>query len=232
MLFGGGDAAGRLQPWDEEEDEEDENEEYGLGEGEGQEEGMYEMVPSSPQIEDDDDVCLLMGPAGVKLQRSAGAGKAAAAEAAAAAAAAAPVREATTGTVTAKDIETRVEINSLALQRRGNKTGVVVPRAKTKETKDEGDEREEVGAAGHEAHECVICLEEFTRENPEMHTLCSCGENRARFHYPCLLIYLERGPRGRREEQRRRRGEEEGEGGNEQYLCPTCRGPLYWEEMA
>eukprot|EP00624_Nannochloropsis_granulata_P005697 evm.model.NODE_40523_length_19106_cov_31.366533.3 len=96
VLFGGGGAAGRLQPWEEEEDEEDENEEYGLDTEERQHEGMYEMVPSSPHIEDDDDVCLLMGPAGVKLQKSAKAG---------AAAAAAPSSEVTTGAVKAKDME-------------------------------------------------------------------------------------------------------------------------------
>jgi len=65
------------------------------------------------------------------------------------------------------------------------------------------------------------------------HTVCSCGENRARFHYPCLLLYLERGPR-RRQQQEQRRGEggREGRGRQSQHVCPTCRGPLYWEEMA
>ena len=42
-----------------------------------------------------------------------------------------------------------------------------------------------------------------------MHTLCSCGENRARFHYPCLLTYLDK----------------------KKAICPTCRGPLYFQEM-
>jgi hypothetical protein len=40
--------------------------------------------------------------------------------------------------------------------------------------------------------ECVICLSEFSVHNPVMPTLCSCGENKAKFHYPCLLIWLEK----------------------------------------
>ena len=61
----------------------------------------------------------------------------------------------------------------------------------------------------------VICLDGFTPDNPEMRTLCSCGENRARFHYPCLIEYIQRS-------SRRRRGPP---------VCPTCRGPLYFEEL-
>ena len=58
--------------------------------------------------------------------------------------------------------------------------------------------------------ECVICMEAFTADNPEMRTLCACGENRARFHYPCLLSYLARSEFG--------------------SSCPSCRSPLYYEE--
>lgn len=55
--------------------------------------------------------------------------------------------------------------------------------------------------------ECVICLEEFSNENPAMHTLCACGENKALFHYPCLLLWLEN-----------------------KRTCPSCSSELFYEE--
>jgi len=278
LLFGGAAAAaeGRQQQWEQGEEEAEEEEEYDFDEEEREEErGMYEMVPPSPQAGEDDDVCLLMGPAGVKLEKSGGAG-------AAAAAAVAPSREATTVAAAARGRETRKGVMSTTLR----KDGGIVRGKKVEETKDEAGEGGEVRAVVENVpHECVICLEEFTRENPEMHTrkdlrgreggrervregrrvckgfekcfsphfslsllpiiflsfprheththnpVCSCGENRARFHYPCLLLYLERGSRG---PQQQRRGEGGRERGGRQYqpLCPTCRGPLFYEEMA
>jgi len=59
-----------------------------------------------------------------------------------------------------------------------------------------------------EQNECVICLEFFSRENPEMHTLCGCGANKTSFHYSCLLLWMEK-----------------------DNHCPACRGKLYFEEM-
>mmetsp|Transcript_6002 Transcript_6002/g.7932 ORF Transcript_6002/g.7932 Transcript_6002/m.7932 type:complete len:184 (+) Transcript_6002:45-596(+) len=59
-----------------------------------------------------------------------------------------------------------------------------------------------------EQAECVICLEVFNKENPEMHTLCSCGANKTAFHYACLLQWTEK-----------------------HEYCPACRGKLYYEEM-
>eukprot|EP01036_Dinobryon_divergens_P059295 gene59295-79123_t len=35
--------------------------------------------------------------------------------------------------------------------------------------------------------ECVMCLGPFDETDPMMPTLCLCGENKALFHYPCLL---------------------------------------------
>ena len=45
------------------------------------------------------------------------------------------------------------------------KGGEIVGGKKVEEVKEEAEEGEE-----KVPHECVICLEEFTRENPEMHT--------------------------------------------------------------
>lgn len=56
------------------------------------------------------------------------------------------------------------------------------------------------------ADECVICLGEFNGENPVMHTLCACGENRTKFHYPCLLIWLDK-----------------------RDTCPSCNSYLFFE---
>jgi hypothetical protein len=41
-------------------------------------------------------------------------------------------------------------------------------------------------------NECVICLDEFSVDNPPMLTLCACGENKTSFHYHCLLLWLQR----------------------------------------
>ena len=161
-LFGGAAAAGgRQQQWEQGEDEEEDDvEEYDFdGEEGGEEGGMYEMVPPSPQAGDDDDVCLLMGPAGVKLEKSAGAG--------AVAAAVAPSIEATTVAAAARGRETRKGVMAMTLR----KDGGIVRGKKVEETKDEAEEGGEVRAVVENVpHECVICLEEFTRENPEMHT--------------------------------------------------------------
>ncbi len=72
--------------------------------------------------------------------------------------------------------------------------------------------------------ECVICLEEFTevcsslfvfypilflslyQNDPIIPTLCSCGENKALFHLPCLLHYR-----------------------NRYNYCPVCKGNLYFQ---
>ncbi|KAJ1411207.1 hypothetical protein B484DRAFT_455658 [Ochromonadaceae sp. CCMP2298] len=55
--------------------------------------------------------------------------------------------------------------------------------------------------------ECIICMGEFDRDNPVMCTLCACGENRSLFHYPCLLLWLER-----------------------KNSCPNCSSVLYYQE--
>lgn len=160
LLFGGAVAGwvdeGRQQQWErgeeDEEEEEDENyNEYGEGALEGGEGGMYEMVPPSLQAADD-DVCLLMGPAGgVKLQNSAGAAQAPALPA--------------TFLVAAKGTEHRERRGGrmTTIQKRGEKMRV----GKEEEVK---EEEQEGGQEQNVPHECVICLEEFTRENPEMHT--------------------------------------------------------------
>ena len=62
------------------------------------------------------------------------------------------------------------------------------------------------GQQGGTSLECVVCLEEFDADNPRMPTLCSCGDNRALFHYPCLLTYLE-----------------------DKRHCPICRTELYYQ---
>lgn len=61
-------------------------------------------------------------------------------------------------------------------------------------------------AVVHRSPECVICMEEFSTENPRMPTLCACGENRTMFHYPCLLLWLEK-----------------------KSTCPSCSSSLFYE---
>lgn len=56
--------------------------------------------------------------------------------------------------------------------------------------------------------ECVICMDEFTPENPRMPTLCGCGSNKTYFHLPCLYQWIEQNKN-----------------------CPTCRKTLRWEEF-
>ena len=55
-------------------------------------------------------------------------------------------------------------------------------------------------------NECVICLDEFSADNPPMLTLCACGENRTSFHYHCLLLWLQR-----------------------KTSCPNCARRLYYQ---
>ncbi|CAM9197605.1 unnamed protein product [Scytosiphon promiscuus] len=55
--------------------------------------------------------------------------------------------------------------------------------------------------------ECVICMEEFSKDDPAMLTLCSCGMNKTFFHYSCLLQWL-----------------------SKHSYCPACRGYLFFEE--
>lgn len=55
--------------------------------------------------------------------------------------------------------------------------------------------------------ECVVCMDEFTKENPSVRTLCGCGENKSLFHLGCLYEWLDRQPN-----------------------CPTCRQEIFFEE--
>jgi hypothetical protein len=57
--------------------------------------------------------------------------------------------------------------------------------------------------------ECLICLDNFTINNPLTLTLCSCGMNKTNFHLPCLLLWIEK---------------------NGKIVCPICNGNLYFEE--
>eukprot|EP01031_Cornospumella_fuschlensis_P039072 gene39072-47534_t len=57
------------------------------------------------------------------------------------------------------------------------------------------------------ADECIICLEEFSTDNPKVKTLCKCGENRSSFHYPCLLYWLEH-----------------------KSSCPNCSSSIFFQE--
>ena len=56
--------------------------------------------------------------------------------------------------------------------------------------------------------ECVMCLDEFSDENPMIPTLCACGESKSHFHYQCLYTWLEKSSK-----------------------CPCCRQELYFQEM-
>ena len=55
--------------------------------------------------------------------------------------------------------------------------------------------------------ECIICMEEFDSNNPEINTLCKCGINRAHWHLMCLMQWLEK-----------------------DSTCPVCREPIFYEE--
>ncbi|CAN0356814.1 unnamed protein product, partial [Discosporangium mesarthrocarpum] len=54
-------------------------------------------------------------------------------------------------------------------------------------------------------------MEEFTKGDPAMRTLCNCGVNRASFHFSCLVQWMG--------------GRVDG-----QAPCPSCRAPLFYEE--
>ena len=56
--------------------------------------------------------------------------------------------------------------------------------------------------------ECIMCLDEFSEENPMIPTLCACGESKSHFHYQCLYTWLEKSSK-----------------------CPCCRAELYYQEM-
>jgi len=56
--------------------------------------------------------------------------------------------------------------------------------------------------------ECLVCMEEFCKDNPEILTLCKCGINRGHWHLMCLMQWLEKEPH-----------------------CPVCREAIYFEEM-
>eukprot|EP01083_Nonionella_stella_P097725 274693_1 len=56
--------------------------------------------------------------------------------------------------------------------------------------------------------ECVICMETFDKSNPQIRTLCGCGQNKALFHLPCLYQWVEKCSE-----------------------CPSCRKKLVWEEF-
>jgi len=58
--------------------------------------------------------------------------------------------------------------------------------------------------------ECVICLQEFDKENPLIPTLCNCGIGKTRFHLPCLLVWIDK---------------------NKNIAsCPSCGDALFYEE--
>ena len=54
----------------------------------------------------------------------------------------------------------------------------------------------------------LFSLGEFTDDNPVMPTLCRCGENRALFHYPCVIQWKEK-----------------------YDWCPSCKETLYYQEV-
>mmetsp|Transcript_23195 Transcript_23195/g.39263 ORF Transcript_23195/g.39263 Transcript_23195/m.39263 type:complete len:166 (+) Transcript_23195:114-611(+) len=56
--------------------------------------------------------------------------------------------------------------------------------------------------------ECVMCLGNFTEDNPVMPTLCNCGENRALFHYPCVVQWKEK-----------------------YDWCPSCKATLFYQDV-
>jgi len=56
--------------------------------------------------------------------------------------------------------------------------------------------------------ECVICMEQFTSENPRIPTVCGCGENMTFFHLPCLLQWTEK-----------------------RDQCPSCSEKITWDEL-
>lgn len=67
-----------------------------------------------------------------------------------------------------------------------------------------------------ETDECIICLDTFSPENPIMPTLCRCGANRSKFHYSCLLQWLEK--------------QRANDPSRQMPKCPACESTLYFEE--
>ena len=59
--------------------------------------------------------------------------------------------------------------------------------------------------------ECMLCMELFTAERPEVRTLCACGVNKNSYHLECLLAWRSRS-------------------GN--TMCPVCNKELFYEEGA
>lgn len=57
--------------------------------------------------------------------------------------------------------------------------------------------------------ECMLCMELFTPERPEVRTLCACGVNKNAYHLECLLAWRSRS-------------------GN--TMCPVCNKELFYEE--
>lgn len=55
--------------------------------------------------------------------------------------------------------------------------------------------------------ECVFCMESFSKDNPQIRTLCECGVSRRPWHMMCLLEWLKNSPN-----------------------CPVCRQSLFFEE--
>ena len=89
-------------------------------------------------------------------------------------------------------------------------TGVMKSSPDGATNSDANDDRQRL-LQSHTSHtsrepECVICLDEFDNSNPAMMTLCACGENRTLFHYPCLLLWLEK-----------------------KSTCPNCSSDLYYQ---
>lgn len=66
---------------------------------------------------------------------------------------------------------------------------------------------DEVSLCAEDELECVVCMEEFRRENPMIRTLCECGVSKVSWHMMCLLEWLQREP-----------------------TCPQCRGDVFFEE--
>lgn len=53
---------------------------------------------------------------------------------------------------------------------------------------------------------CFLFSVFYDTGNPKMLTLCGCGEHRANFHYPCLLLYLQK-----------------------KKTCPVCNQELFYQ---
>ncbi|OQS00583.1 hypothetical protein THRCLA_05921 [Thraustotheca clavata] len=80
------------------------------------------------------------------------------------------------------------------------------PPPKKKESCDSSEPRSSTDTTLVEL-ECVMCLDNFSDDNPKIRTLCNCGVNRTNFHLSCLYEWVER-----------------------DRNCPVCRAVLYFEE--